>query len=401
MSSQKTTKPPKSLSGKRAAREILLLSTTANLSPEKKERISSLLSGKVDWKYLMNLAVLHEIAPLISRNFAANGLNIQVPKPYLDQFDKIYHQTLYKNVILSEELSRVLSAFNQRGIPAISLKGTALAEMLYENPALRTTSDMDILVKPDDLLRSHALLIELGYQQTISESQQPHPFHGAPYYRQAALPVFIELHWDLEDEKLIPTRRQEIWSRVRTLSLQGIRTLVLSPEDTLMFAIVQLCKSFDQLKVLSDIAELVKKHKESLDWRYILESARAWGIGTGVYYSLKRAKDLLEAPVPSFVFRELKPEPWRRVIIEFLSSQESFVSRIKWKKLRDETLVLVRGLMMKYPRQTVLVLKKYRGPDERGAWLRTIIWIILVFIAILGLKTVKTVSFGIINPVGE
>lgn len=369
----------------------MLLSTTANLSPEKKERISNLLSGKVDWKYLMNLAVLHEIAPLISRNFAANGLNTQVPKPYLDQFDKIYRQTLYKNVILSEELKKVLSALNQRDIPVISLKGIALAELLYGNPALRAISDIDILVPPDHLRQAGSLLIEMGYQQTSPE-QRTHPFHGAPYYKQTSIPIFIELHWDLEDNKLLPISGQEIWSRAQALQLESGKTKMLSPEDMVMFSIIQLCKAFDQLKILADITELLKKYEVMLDWRYIVNSVRTWGIGPGGYYSLKWARDLLGAPVPASVIAELKPEAWRRSIIALLSSPGVFISRIKWSKLRAETLILVRGLMMKHARQTILVLNKYRGPGGKSAWLRTTIWIVLVFVAALGSHIARTVS---------
>jgi len=376
----------------------LLLSAAAGLSIHNKERISALLSGNVDWKYLINLALLHDIAPLVSHSFAANGFNDRVPAPYIQRLDAAYHQTIYKNVILSDELSGVLSAFNRHGIPVISLKGTTLAEMLYDNPALRTTSDMDILVKPGDLPRARSLLVELGYRQTESQPQQSHPFHGAPFYRQAALPVFIELHWDLEDEKLISAPVQEIWSRAQTLRLQGGDTLILSPEDTLLFAVVQLCKSFDQLKVLSDIAGLLRKY-DTLDWPYILGSARRWGIAAGVYYSLKLAADLLEAPVPLSALRELKPRAWRRMLIRFLTDRNLFISRIKWDKLRTETLVLVRGLMMRNARQAVLVLKKYRGPGKRGGRLRTVLWIFLVFVAMLGLRIARAVSFGAVDPV--
>jgi hypothetical protein len=294
-------------------------------------------------------------------------------------------------VILSDELTKILSAFNQRGIPVISLKGIALAEMLYENPALRTMSDMDILVQPDDLKRASSLLIEMGYKQMTSPVYQAHPFHGAPYYKQTTFPIFIELHWDLEDEKLMSTPREKIWGRAQTLQLQWGKTMVLSLEDTLMFSVVQLCKQYDQLKVLGDIAELIKKYKGVLDWCYIVNSAHVWGIGTGVYYSLKWAQDLLEAPVPPSIIKELKPKVWRRGIVEFLLSQEVFVSPIKWYKLRMETLVLVRSLMMSQPHRMLAVIAKYRGYGKRAVLLRTAFWMIPVFLAALGCNITRAI----------
>ena len=87
--------------GKYAAREILLLCTTASISPERKEQISRLLAGTVDWEHMLNLAELHDVTPLIAYNILTNDLTGQVPKPYQEQLNKIHNGTLYRNVILS------------------------------------------------------------------------------------------------------------------------------------------------------------------------------------------------------------------------------------------------------------------------------------------------------------
>jgi hypothetical protein len=143
---------------------------------------------------------------------------------------------------------------------------------------------------------------------------------------------------------------------------------------------------------LWDITELLKKYNGIMDLNHILNSASSWQIKTPVYYSLKLARDLLGAPVDVSVIRALKPGLWRRWTLEFLASQVIFVSPIKSRKLRMELAVLVRGLMMKHARQTLQVLEKYRGMGKKGSWLRTVIWIILVFIAALGINIARVIS---------
>lgn len=382
-------------SGRRVAREILLLCTTANMSAKGKERLSQVLTEAVDWKYLLEQAEFHGIIPLIAHNLDTNGFSSQIPQPYLDQLKHVYNSTLYRNVILSAELANVLSTFSQHGIAVIPLKGTVLAEILYGNPALRTMVDMDILVHPVDVTVAGSLLVELGYQQLVSQQIWDHPFHEVPYCKQARFPLFIELHWDIADRKLVAVPEQDIWHHARPLQLQGVATKVLSPEDNLLFLANHLTKQGTHLlKSLGDIAELVKKYEAVLNWHYIVESARSWQIEPAVYYTLRRAKDLLGAPVPVSRFEALRPALWRWWILDFLVSQEVFISPIRWDKLRHETLALFRSLMMKYASQMLAVLSRHRGPQKKVAWLRTAMWIVAVFITAIGRCGARIFSQG-------
>ena len=374
------------MAGRTAAQEILLLCTTSSISPAGRERLSQMLAEPVDWKYLLDLAAFHGIIPLVAHNLVASGLSPQVPQPYLDQLKHFYNRTVYRNVILSHELTDVLSNFNQHGIETISLKGTVLSEILYGNPALRPVADMDILVHPRDMPLARTLLAELGYEQTAPEHARDHPFHDEPYCKEASFPLFLELHWALDDSKLTAFPEQEIWLRAQPLRLQGVPTLILSPEDNLLFMANHLSKHDSHLlKFLGDIAELLKKYKGSLDWDYITESAHSWQIAPAVYYSLRRAKDLIGAPVPGTALEALKPKAWRWWLLDFLIGQKTFVSPIKGERLRGETSTLARCLMMRRPRQMLAFLSRInRESGKNGAWLRRGLWIMLVFIVSLG-----------------
>ena len=382
-------------SGRRAAREILLLCTTANMSAKGKERLSWVLTEAVDWGYLLGLAKFHGVTPLIARNLDTNGFSTQIPQTYSDQLKHVYNNTLYRNLILSAEMVNILSTFNHHGIAAIPLKGTVLAEVLYGNPAIRIVADMDILVHPRNIPRASSLLIELGYKQSVPQSTWDHPFHMAPFSKQARLPQVVDLHWDLDDRKLVAIPEQEIWHRAQPLQLQGISTKVLSPEDNLLFLANHLVKQeMHFLKSLGDIAELLKKYDAVLDWDYIIESAHSWQIEAAVYYTLRRAKDLLGAPVPASPLEALRPALWRKWVLDFLMSREAFVSPIRSEKLRNETLAVAHSLMMKHVHQMLAVLSRHRGPEKKAAWLRTALWIMLVFIAGVGRNGARIFSQG-------
>jgi hypothetical protein len=369
-----------SLSGKRIARELLLLCTTSSMSPERKERISQILKGTVNWQYLLDLMELHGIASLIAYNLSNGDFTCQIPQPYVDKLNQIYNNTLYRNVVISNELARILSAFNQHGVDVLPLKGTVLAEVLYGNPALRSVTDIDVLVNQSNMDQARHLLKELGYKQVEMPPIWVHYFHDAPYRKEGKFPLVVELHWDLADRKLVAVAEQEIWRRAQPLKLQGVSTKILSPEDNLLYLSNNFSKQKTQiLKSLADISELLKKYEGILDWNYIMGSARSWQIEPAVYFSLKLVKDLLGISVPESILAALKPALWRRRAIEFLISRRDLISPIRSVKLRNETSAVVHSLMMKHVSQMSASLSKHRGTVRRAAWLRTAIWIILVF----------------------
>jgi hypothetical protein len=371
--------------GRQAAKDVLLLSTAASISVETRERISRILNGSVDREFLWTLAEFHGVTPLIARNFIAGELMKSMPQPYPERFKSAYDNSLYRNIIISDELTRALASFRNHDIPAIVLKGTILAEQLYGNPGLRQVTDMDILVQPDKLSAAGSLLTELGYEQEEVIKTREHPFHEAPYRKQAQFPLVIELHWNIADPRLAAIPQEKIWQRAQRFQIQGGTVLVLSPEDTLLF----LSNSFTShnnhfLMSLCDITELLNKHAGTMDWDYAIDSAKSWQIATSVYFSLKLAQDLLGAPVPDSAVDALKPVVFRAALLNFLVNQENWISPLNNVKLRRETLILYRSLLMDDIRRTRLVISRYRGNDKWWGWLSSAIWAALVFAAAAG-----------------
>jgi len=382
-----------SQSAKQAARDVLLLCTTSRITPDRKQCISQIVAGDVDWNYLLKLAELHGLIPLITHNLAENeDLETLVPYSFRESVKNVYTRTLFTNIILSRELTNILTVFGQHGINAIVLKGVTLAEQLYGNLGLRAVSDMDILLHPEDISRAGHLLEEMGYQQLIESQSWNHPFHEAPYCRQAQFPLIVELHRNLDDENLVSFSQDDIWQRAQLLEMQDGEIAVLSPEDNILFLSDHFTKhSTHLLMLLSDIAELLKKYREKLDWDYIRNTCREWGLEGAVFNSLKWAHMLLGAPVPQLILDDLKPGLCRRWLINFLAGRKTIVTGTRLVKIRDETYALIRSLMMRRFHQMMHVLSKnHRG--KSFVWFRTILWGIMVFGAVSGRAMISFVS---------
>lgn len=386
MAKQAQTKAPASAAAKRATRRLLCLGATSDLSPENEPEMATILDGPVDWDYLLQMAEFHGISPLLADNLNRESLSALIPPPYAERLHQLYQNNLYRSVFLAEEMRKILDVLKQEGIAAIVLKGTVLAEQLYVNPALRTTTDIDLLIEKKALPRAAALIQNLGYDESTLWEEQQHPFHRV-YYKQGQSPIIVELHWDLDDPTIVPSDMAEIRRRARPFVTQDYEVLVLSPEDTLLYLTKNvLTQDGQQLKYLGDITRLLKINADSLDWDYIIASARATGTAAVAYYSLKWAQELLDAPMPAEIITALRPPALRRWLVGCLIDRRAILTPVGGAKLRSEITALARGLMMARWRQRLAVLTRYRGHWKRVVTLRCVLWVPLVLTAALVLK---------------
>ena len=89
-----------------------------------------------------------------------------------------------------ETLARLADA----GIPAVALKGVPLAARFYPEPWLRPSSDVDILVRPQDLERGTALMRSLGYHEVQGPPESVFDFyHHCTFV--GPMQLMVELHF--------------------------------------------------------------------------------------------------------------------------------------------------------------------------------------------------------------
>jgi hypothetical protein len=378
MVSKQTIKHKPSRFNKRAAWEILLLAIKTGNKPESNERLTTLLAGTVDYEHLLFLGEYHGVTPLLAYNLSQAELISYLPETCREKLDRAYRNNIYLSLILSEELSRILAAFRRNRIEAVTLKGTVLAQQLYTNPESRTTNDIDLLISEEKMSQACSILEEMRYISYLKKVNKKHPFHHI-YKRQEPFPITIELHWDLKDPNVVAFPISEILSRSQSYQFQRDTTRVLSPEDNLIYiANNPPIQDNHQVKYLCDISRLLEIKRNTLNWDFILDSADSLGIKPIIYYSLKWAREMLDAPVPSKVFKELKPGLCRRGLISFFN-QRFNDSLAHSGKLDLETRVIIKSLMVNHIHQSLNVLFRYRNDGKRFQWLRTFAWIPLVF----------------------
>jgi Uncharacterised nucleotidyltransferase len=191
----------------------------------------------------------------------------------------------------------VIEQLAARAIPVIVLKSLPQVEDLYGDVAGRSTGDVDLVIRAEHAREAMDLIVNLGWE--LAE-QRLHDILAATGHRKGLAasrswhfvrftngrPCVIDLHSDRMDPWLRPPLDRAIWNRAVASNRDGVKFMVLGPEDRLLF----LCWHFfaDSAsgavawRKLSDI-ELILRREHEIDRDYLARRAQETGTSTFVH----------------------------------------------------------------------------------------------------------------------
>jgi hypothetical protein len=289
-----------------------------------KERLASVTSEA--WQSLLAIARVHRVNALLYHRLVSRGWAATLPPATLAEAQRACRDVAAANLRLYEELAAVAAALQAREIPVIVLKGPHVASAVYGDPALRQMADLDLLVQARDLERAADVVRARGYsaQAPYRTGTILRTSHHLPPLVKAGVAT-IELHWNIVPPGLgCEVEPTELWSRATPARIAGVDVLGLGADDLLL----HLCLHASYLHLFGvgllpacDIAETICRHRDTLDWRRIIERARRWRAERGVYLALRLANELVGAAVPGDVLDDLRPATFDETLLTAASAQ--------------------------------------------------------------------------------
>jgi Uncharacterised nucleotidyltransferase len=231
-----------------------------------------------------------------------------------------YYRNTAKNLWRLTRLRPLLVSFDRAGVPVLLLKGASLALSVYPEVGLREMSDVDLLIRPEQLSAADALLREAGYrpidQAAIDLAKPPYEHLTTFDYRDPeGVKPAIHLHWCLINST-VPhadySRRIDldgIWARAGRASLDGLSVMELSPGDAVLYLCehaMRVSHSMSRLIWMADLAWLIHRKGHQVAWNSVERTADQWGICRLVTPPLNFVRNRLDAPIPDHVLSALR-----------------------------------------------------------------------------------------------
>lgn len=306
--------------------ELLLYCARTSVDSVSLERMQTLLSQELNWDYLWQMAHCHAIAPLFYWNLKATYPE-KVPSKQLQRLQEFFHFNSQRNLILVQELIRLLQLFTEQVITVLPYRGIVLAASAYGNLSLRQMDDLDMLVREQDLSQATTLLAAQGYRITF---QLPWEYH----FTKPNSIHNIDLHCPLFSETVFTFPDPEwVWHYVEPLTLAGSTLPNLSPETTLLILSLNANKDYwRQLGKISDIAALLRS-TPGFDWEKLISQQAQLGSKRTTFLGIFLAKTLLSAPVPDKIWQQIQSDS----IVANLATQviSQFTTGISMEKLNQ------------------------------------------------------------------
>jgi hypothetical protein len=240
------------------------------------------------------------LLPLIYHSLRRN--EIETDKDVLSTLRTAYAHEQLRHTAYREIFQNVLSAFAREGIAAIVLKGAALADAVYDEPALRHCHDIDLLLEGPDLSRVARLLPALGFAP-LNHDLGP-TWQDAQAEHSSGLP--LALHRSLFRVSPYNEAFGDVWRRSEAQTIADVSARVLSPADSLLHVCGHAFSSWGRrsLRWVCDGWLIIRRYPQ-LDWECLLDRAEQGHLVIPLSVTLGYLAEELHTPIPRMILERL------------------------------------------------------------------------------------------------
>ena len=266
-----------------------------------------------DWQMVRAWADQNGVTPLVFSRLVALDPPL-LPPMVQAEFEVVVQTHLIEHLVRTRDSLVLLNFLQEKQIPVLPFKGPFLAEAAYGDLALRRFNDLDLLIKPADVLRVKAVLLEHDFEPQFEADNALQLFYTRTNYEEwfyhPHSRLIVDLHWSLlplgysfsPDPALA-------WQRTAQVDVGTGPVETLGAETLLLFLCAHGAKhGWQSLNHVTDLAHLISS-QPGLDWEWIRAQAGQLGSRRMLLLGLRLAHDLLETELPPPLLADLAHDP--------------------------------------------------------------------------------------------
>ena len=308
----------------------------------------------------------------------------------------VFRQTAmnrFEELALANELGRLTNLLAASSIAPIVLKGLTVAVHAYRQVGLRQNFDIDLLVEPDEVAQSIAILEAQGYHQiepadrvTGRSLELWMRSHKEMAFVHGQRRFVVELHWRLLDNQLLADALQDLKAEPLRLPT-GAKVRSLPPEAAFLYMAAHGAQhAWSRLKWLADfnaVATQLKPGRVSA----LYELHRHGRIGPALAQGLRLREIYFSATVPECLHQDLIAN-WRlralvTLALHVIGGEGELEARVFGSTLKTLSHYLLHGGLAYWFAQASLdfseVPKAHTSPWRRrlGPLAKVPLWVLV------------------------
>ena len=291
-----------------------------------KEIKSLIENSAIDWQLLRRLLEYHEVSPFVY--LALRGYEKKLPPEIFRYLYCCYYYAISDNMDKTSEYQALRSAFEVKGVEILPIKGMALLDDIYSELFIRPMTDIDILVKKEDIARASEIFHNLGYRKKLYGLKESYWLESQchlAFFKDRSL---VEMHWGLDFERHGRQILPEVWRKVRGIEADRGVVKLLSPEDT-FFSLALHKRRFGKILSIKNVLDsrlLLNKYKDGFDWNYVLKKAAEYGLMSSVFFMLSQIDLLFDVEAP--LVTGIRIPFWKKRLINRSIENNTFLPSI-------------------------------------------------------------------------
>lgn len=225
-------------------------------------------------------------------------------KPLQARLESAYQRGLLQGLQQLETGRHIMAGLASAGIQSLAVRGPFLAEDIYDDPAVRLSSDIDILVSSKDRRRAWKVCQSLGYRSLEWECPLWPLDHHRIHWRlqREGDPVVCELHWAVEPVYGVMTLDYEAFVKEPSPTRQFLLLCLHAGEHVReRFPVRPAAEAAARQGMLFrwiDVALFMRKYAAQLDWLEIVRHARDRRCGEALALCLAGVRDWFKVSCP-------------------------------------------------------------------------------------------------------
>jgi hypothetical protein len=241
----------------------------------------------------------YQLLPLLTMNLQASG----VDDPLLGRLRGIVRNTWTRNQIQIQNATPVLQALDNNGIRTLLLNRAALILAVYKDFSLCLIDAIDLLVPPEDIDNTQALILDTGvwftdekplqYKLEKLRSTKKITFHHQQGHR-----LNLHLHLPLQGSQ--NKNEHNSWAYAVPFQFQNIKSHTLCPTDQVLALCLDglLVNRMLAVDWIVHVANIINQEHNDLDWQRLNTLAQQYHFVFAVRNILHYLKKTLDICIP-------------------------------------------------------------------------------------------------------